>query len=37
MKVVAGVGIEVRQIYSFGHRSHHPNDTPQQIDPNPNN
>jgi hypothetical protein len=30
------VGVKFRQIYLSGRRSHHPNDAPQQIDPNPN-
>jgi hypothetical protein len=36
VKAVAGVGVELRQIYSPGHRSHHPNGVPQQTKPNPN-
>jgi hypothetical protein len=36
VKVVAGLGVEVRHIYSFGRRSHHPNSASQQTYPNPN-
>jgi hypothetical protein len=36
VKVAVGVGVEVRQIYSSGRRSHHPNDATQQKNPNPN-
>jgi hypothetical protein len=36
VKITAGVGVELRQIYLPGRRSHHPNDAPQQISPNPN-
>ena len=34
MKVAAGVGVELRQIYLPGRRPHHPNDAPQQTSPN---
>jgi hypothetical protein len=30
------VGVELRQIYSSGRRSHHPNDAPRPTKPNPN-
>jgi hypothetical protein len=30
------VGVKLRQIYSSGHRSHHPNSAPRSINPNPN-
>jgi hypothetical protein len=36
MKDTAGVGVELRQIYSSGRRSHHPNGAPQPAKPNPN-
>ena len=36
MKVIAGVGVELRQIYLSGRRSHHPNDAPCQKLSNPN-
>jgi hypothetical protein len=36
VKVAAGMGVEVRQIYSAGRRSRHPNNAPHQTDPNPN-
>jgi hypothetical protein len=36
VKVVADVGVELRQIYLSGRHSHHPNDAPQQKSPNPN-
>jgi hypothetical protein len=34
MKAAADMEVEFRQIYSSGCRSHHPNDTPQQANPN---
>jgi hypothetical protein len=36
MKDTAGVGVELRQIYSSGRRSHHPNGAPRPAKPNPN-
>jgi hypothetical protein len=36
VKIAAGVGVELRQIYLPGRRSHHPSDAPQQTSPNPN-
>jgi hypothetical protein len=36
MKDTAGVGVELRQIYSSRHRSHHPNGAPRPAKPNPN-
>jgi hypothetical protein len=33
VKAVADVGVELRQIYSPGRRSHHPNGVPQQTKP----
>jgi hypothetical protein len=36
MKDTAGVGVELRQIYSSGRRSHHPNGAPRPTKPNPN-
>ena len=36
MKINAGVGVEVRQIYLPRRRSNHPNDAPRQNYPNPN-
>jgi hypothetical protein len=36
VKVAAGVGVELRQFYLPGRRSHHSNDAPQQTSPNPN-
>ena len=36
MKDTAGVGVELRQIYSSGRRSHHPNDAPRPTNPKPN-
>jgi hypothetical protein len=36
MKDTAGVGVELMKIYSFERRSHHPNDAPRPIKPNPN-
>jgi hypothetical protein len=35
MKVAVGVGVELRQIYSTGCRSHNHNDLIQQTNPNP--
>jgi hypothetical protein len=34
VKVAAGVGVELRQIYLPGRRSHHPNDAPQHTSSN---
>jgi hypothetical protein len=34
-KFSAGVGVELKQIYYPGRRSHHPNSAPQEIKPNP--
>jgi hypothetical protein len=31
VKVAVEVGVELRQIYSLEHCSHHPNDAPHQI------
>jgi hypothetical protein len=36
VKIAAGVGVDLRQIYLPRHRSHHPNNAPQQTSPNPN-
>jgi hypothetical protein len=36
MKDTAGVGVELRQIYSSERRSHHPNGAPRPAKPNPN-
>jgi hypothetical protein len=36
MKDTADVGVELRQIYSSGRRSHHPNGTQRPAKPNPN-
>jgi hypothetical protein len=36
MKDTAGVGVELRQIYSSGHHSHHPNSAPRPTKLNPN-
>jgi hypothetical protein len=36
MKNNASVGVELRQIYSSGRRSHHPNGAPPPAKPNPN-
>jgi hypothetical protein len=36
VKIAAGVGVELRQIYLPGRCSHHPNNAPQQTNPNPN-
>jgi hypothetical protein len=36
MKDTAGVGVELRQIYSSRRRSHHPNGAPRPAKPNPN-
>jgi hypothetical protein len=36
MKVITDMGEELRQIYSPGYRSHHPNDVPKKTKPNPN-
>ena len=36
MKDTAGVGVELKQIYLSGRRSHHPNDAPRPTKPNPN-
>jgi hypothetical protein len=35
VKIAAGVGVKLRQIYLSRRRSHHPNDAPQQTIPNP--
>jgi hypothetical protein len=35
VKVTAGVGVELMQIYLSGCRSHQPSDAPQQTSPNP--
>lgn len=36
MKDTAGVGVGLRQIYSSGRRSHHPNGARRPTNPNPN-
>ena len=36
MKDTAGVGVELRQIYSSGRCTHHPNDAPRHTKPKPN-
>ena len=36
MKDTAGVGVELKQIYSSGRRSHHPNGAPRPTEPKPN-
>ena len=36
MNGIADVEMKLRQIYSFGRRSHHPNDTPRPTNPKPN-
>ena len=36
MKGTFGVGVELRQIYSSGRRSHHLNDAPRPTNPKPN-
>jgi hypothetical protein len=36
MRITTDVGVELRQIYLPGYRSHHLNDAPQQTSPNPN-
>ena len=36
MKDTAGVGVELRQIYLTGRRSHHPNNAPRPTKPKPN-
>jgi hypothetical protein len=36
MKYTADVGVDLRRIYSFGHRSHHPNGAQRPAKLNPN-
>ena len=36
MNDTAGVGVDLKQIYSSKRRSHHPNSAPQSAKPNPN-
>jgi hypothetical protein len=37
MKITIGVGVELKQNNLAGRRSHYPNNTAQQTNPNPNN